>query len=40
MSQNLARDSKVKARLGILEGVLQRVKGGKRPSLDDWYEHW
>jgi hypothetical protein len=39
-SQNLARDSKVKARLGILEGVLQRVKGGKRPSLDDWYEHW
>ena len=39
-SKNLARDSKIEAGLGIVEGILQRVKGGRRTSPDDWYEHW
>jgi hypothetical protein len=30
----------IEARLGIVDGVLQRVKGDKRASADDWYDHW
>ena len=38
--KDLVTDNKIEARLGIVDGVRQRVKGDSRASADDWYDHW